>query len=212
MILSPFDGLRTAFENLNDREKKLVGALGVVLGVLLVLLPVYLSSQAIGSIEDENEEIREVLRDISRARGDLAQRQAEREAAERRYDTPAPPLGSFLEAKARDSGYSNPLQVTDEPDDVGETFTRRHVRASLPGVGLGTAIHMMTEIENSPYPVAIELIQVDHTVIGQDRFNVQVGVFAFDRNQPRSGRAESDDDDGGERRTKRGGMVGPPAP
>jgi len=209
VILGIFDSVRSAFDNLNDRERKLVGILGAVAAAMLVFLPLWLIASAITDVEDENTEIRDVLRDISHARAEVAERRAQREAAERRYDSPAPPLGSFLEAKAREAGYDRPLEVTDQPERVASGFTRRHVRASLPGVGLRTVIDMMTEVENSPFPVAIERLQIEHFQAG-DRYNVEVGVIAFDRNE-RSGRGDDDDDDDSAM-MRRGMKAGPPAP
>src|SRR5690606_25850904 len=121
---------------LNDRERKLVTVLGVVLVALFVFLPVWLLTSSIGDVQEENEQIRQALRDISRHGGQLAEWEQERAAAERRYETPAPPLGSFLEAKAREAGYDRPLEVTDQPEKVSGGFTRRNTRVSLPGVGL----------------------------------------------------------------------------
>ncbi len=207
MILSIFDSIRSAFDNLNDRERKLVAILGAVVGALLLFLPIYMSASAISEVEDENAEIRSVMREIANHRTEIAQMRAEREAAERRYDNQAPPLGSFLEAKAREAGYDRPLEVTDQPERVANGFTRRHVRADLPGVDLKTAIDMMAEIENSPYPVALELIQIEHFQAG-DRYNVEVGVIAFDKNSRGRGGDDDEEDSMAARRTK----AGPPAP
>lgn len=209
MILGVFDSVRSALDNLNDRERKLVGLLGAVAAAMIVFLPLWFTASAISDVEDENGEIRGVLRDITLARAELSERRAQREAAERRYDAPAPPLGSFLEAKAQEAGYDRPLEVTDQPEKVANGFTRRHVRASLPGVGLRMVIDMMTEVENSPFPVAIERLQIEHFQAG-DRYNVEVGVIAFDRNA-RRGRGDADDDDSAMMR-RRGNKAGPPAP
>lgn len=207
MILAPFDGLRAAYDNLNDRERKLVSALGGIMVLVVVALPFWLINDSILEIEEENGDIHEVLREISHERANIAQRQAELAAAQRRYDRPAPPLGGFLEGRATEAGYTDPLQVNDQPDKVGDLFTRRHLRASLPNVGLRTAIDLLASIENSAFPVAVEQVHLDHTVMGQDRFNMQVGVFAFDRN---GGDDDDDDDDGPTKRS--GGRTGPPAP
>lgn len=210
MILSIFDSIRASLDNLNDRERKLVGLLGSIAAAMVVFLPLWLTTTAIGEVELENAELRSALRDISLAQTDLAQRRQAREVAQRRYDSPAPPLGSFLEAKANEAGYENPLELTDQPEKVTDAFTRRHVRANLPGVGLRTVVDMITEIENSPFPVAIERLQIEHFQAG-DRYNVEVGVITFDRN---SGGDDDDDDDDDRPATmsRRSMRSGPPAP
>jgi len=197
--MSMLDSARGAFDNLNDRERKLVALLGGVFVILAVGLSSWFITGAIGDIEDENSEIRTVLRDIARAEGLLAEREAQRAAAARLYDNPAPPLGSFLEEKARAAGYERPLEVTDQPDKVAGGFSRRHVRANLPGVGLKAAMELLTAVENSGYPVAIEQLHIDHFQ-GGDRYNIKVGVFAFDR--ARASDTEEESEGGSERASK----------
>lgn len=211
MILSILDSMRASLDNLNDRERKLVGLLGSVAAAMMFFLPLWLTTSAIGDVETENGELRSALRSISLAQTELAQRRQEREDAQERYDTPAPPLGSFLEAKANEAGFERPLELTDQPEKVTDAFTRRHVRANLPGIGLRTVVDMITEIENSPYPVAVERLQIEHFQAG-DRYNVEVGVITFDRNS-RGDDDDGDDDDDDPSSMTRGSMrSGPPAP
>ncbi|MFW5875663.1 MAG: hypothetical protein ACOCXM_02885 [Myxococcota bacterium] len=177
--LQTADNGRQAYENLNQRERKLVTILGGVLVVVVVLLPLYLMSSAISDLEEENLAITEVLRDIDRARPMLRQRDAEREAAMRLYEKKAPPLGSFLEEMAGKQGITI-REVNDQPEKELGKYRRRHVRVTLPNVGLAEVVRMMAAIENSPYPVAIERLHIDHFRTG-DRYNVQLGVVAYDR-------------------------------
>lgn len=203
-----------AFERLNPRERVMVMTLvGVVIG-MIVLLPLYLLSTSISDMKDDNREIARVLRDIGRARTTLRQRQAEREAAQQRYANAAPPLGSFLEAQATEQTLTL-REVTDQPVKVVGDFRRRHVRATMPSVELRPAIKLLTSIENSRYPVAVERIQIEH-FRGGDAYNVSLGVIAFDRQEEE---AEEDEDtsmmSAAERRRRRrqqAGMAGPPAP
>lgn len=200
--------IETAIANLNERERKLLTLLGVVFIALVVILPLYLITSSISDIETENQAITEVLRDIRRARPQLAQREAERRAAVARYARPAPPLGSFIEARAGEQQLTL-REVTNQPDRALGEFTRRNVRATMPGVGLRPVVKMFTSIENSPFPVAVEQIQIEHFRPG-DAYNVQVGVVAFDRNEA----ASEEGEEGGSRMRSRmrGGMrAGPPS-
>lgn len=173
------DNGRAAFENLNERERKLVTVLGSVLAAVVVLLPLYLMNAAIGDLERESADIIEVLRDIDRARPTLREKDLERQAAMKLYENPAPSLGSFVEKMASEQGLTV-REVTDQPEkDLGE-YRRRHVRVTLPNVGLVEVIHMMAAIVNSRHPVAIERVHVDHFRTG-NQFNVQLGIIAFDR-------------------------------
>lgn len=199
--------LEAIWAGFNEREKRLVGTLGVVAILLVVLMPVYLLSSAISALEEDNEAIELVLRDIGRAGPRLAQREAEAEAAEARYDVRAPALGSFVEAQC--SSFEVAIQsVTNQPEVQEGRFRRRHVRAQLPGAGLRAAIHLLTSIESATYPIALERIHVEHFNPGEDRFNFEIGVITYDRAVSAAGSGE----DAGVPRPQPAGHAGPPAP
>ncbi len=208
-MASPLDRLRAYTDGLNERERKLLGVLGVVFALIVVVLPLYVVTSSISDIEEENREISLVLRDIGRARTTLAQRQAEREAARARYRQSAPPLGSFLEARAAEQELSL-REVTDQPEKVVGEFRRRNVRATLPSVGLRKAIKLLTSIENSRFPVAVERIQIEHFRGGEDNYNVQIGVIAYDAQEDESEGASSMRSESTS--ASRMGRAGPPAP
>jgi hypothetical protein len=203
MILSPIDSLRTFYDNLNPRERTLVNGLGVVMTVVVVFLPMWLVWSAITSLGSESEEVRAALTEIARSQEEIAVAQAAQEAARRRYDQRAPALGSFLEEHARRAGYERPLQVSDQPAKVARGFTRRQVRASLPGVDLKAAVDMMTAVENSRYPIAFDTLRIEHFQSG-DRYNVEVGVITFDR------ATDEESGDSDEPAAPSGGRAGPP--
>lgn len=209
------ESLRQAWENLTERERRLVGLLGFAAGVLVVLLPFYLLQTAILALETENEEIAIVLRDIDRAEARIAAREAEAVAAEARYRTRAPELGSFLEARsaARELTIGS---VTNQPEIQEGEFRRRHARAQFQQSGLWAAVRLMEDIEGSEFPMALERVYVDHFATG-DRFSVELGVITYDRSAPAAdaeGEGEGDDDEAAARRRRRraGGSAGPPRP
>ena len=78
----------------------------------------------------------------------------------------------------------------------------------MPGVSLRPVVKMLTSIENSRFPVALESIQVEH-FRGGDSYNVQLGVIAYDAAQEE---AEDEGEDEGGRRRRREGRAGPAAP
>jgi hypothetical protein len=200
--------LEATWAGFNDREKRLVSILGIVAALLVVLMPVYLLSSAISALEEDNDAIELVLRDIGHAGPRLAQREAEAEAAEARYDVRAPALGSFLEAQCSAEGV-NIQSVTNQPEVQEGRFRRRHVRAQLPGASLRSAIHLLTSIEGATYPIALERIHIEHFNPGEDRFNFEIGVITYDRT---SGGGAAEGEDAGVARPQPAGHAGPPAP
>jgi len=179
-------------EGLNDRERRLLGLMGGVFLVLAVFLPIFFVGSAISDLETQNDELREVLDDIQRAGPTLDARRAERDAAMARYQREAPPLGSFLEEKAREQSLTL-REVNDSPEQTVGNYTRRQVRVTLPGVQLLPVVKMLTRIENSGLPVTIDRIQIEHFREGEDSYNVQLGVSAYDRNSPEPDAAGEED-------------------
>jgi len=200
-------GLATYWENLSERERRLLGALGAIAGLLLVLLPVYLLSTSITDLEEDNQHINAALRRLSRSRATIAAQQAEREAAELRYARRAPTLGSFLEAKAGEQEALSISDVQHEPEREQGRFRIRTTRARFQNAGLRDGVRMLAAIENSRYPVVIERIHIDHHQSG-DRYNFQIGVLAFDR----EGSGGADAGTPPSENQDRGGRAGPPAP
>jgi len=171
--------LRASWYNLNDRERRMLSVLGGVVLVLLLLLPPLMLSLSNSELQTENEELRSVLDELSRKRGHLMQLAAERKTAEARYLNKTPPLGSFMEAKAKEQGITL-QEVTDQPEKTVGRYQRRSVTVSLPQTGLTPVIQLMSSIVSSGHPVAIQQIQLDHYQPG-DQYNVKLGILTYDK-------------------------------
>ena len=174
-----FDNLRSWADSLSERERRLLSLMALVFATLVVVLPMYVGISTIADVESENEEIVRVLQDIQRSEPRLRQQKADRKAIESLYTRKAPSLGGFLEERAQEYGITG-LSITDQPKlDLGD-YSRRSVRVSLPVVELRPLIEMLADIENSPYPVSIELSQMTG---GRMRtgYSVKLAVNAYDR-------------------------------
>lgn len=182
---SLLESLRRSWQGLNERERRLVALMGMTLVSFVIFGIFYLSQSAINDAEAENELLETQLADIGRARARLQQRAAERDAAERRYAKRAPSLGSFVEATAHENQLTL-REVVDQPEEVSGRYTKRAVNVQLPNVNLRPIVDLMAAIENSPFPVAIESIQMEHFQAG-DQYNVKLGVVAYDRAGPAGG-------------------------
>ncbi len=172
------DGLRSYWENLNARERMLLGLLGAVAAALLVFLPVYLLGTSISDLEEDNQKISDALRQIARSRGRIAAMRAEEEARDLRYDQGAPPE-QWLPSQVEDQGLSF-SRVQQEPDRTEGRFRIHTTRASFQGAGLRASMLLLQDLKNSRYPVAIERIHIDHHSAG-DQYNLEVGVLTYER-------------------------------
>jgi hypothetical protein len=176
---NPLDRLRTNWETMSDRERRMALLLGGVLLGLLLLLPPIMLQLGNSELETQNEELRGVLEQLAIQRPRLAQLQKDRENAERRYAKKTPPLGSFMESEAKKQGLTL-QEVTDQPQKTVGKYQRRSVTVSLPQVGLTPVITLLSSIVESGHPIAIEQIQIDHYQPG-DQYGVKLGILTFDK-------------------------------
>lgn len=197
--------LEAIWNGFNDREKRLVGIMLAVGVACVVVLPMYLLSSSIAALEDENEEIVAVMRDIERAAPRLAEREAARRAAESRYDRPAIALSSLLEREAGQEQVTISA-TTNQPEVQQGNYRRRHVRATIPNTSLRPIVHLMNALEAQPFPIALERIHMDHFAPGEDRYNVELGVITYDRQGAPAADARPST------RPQPAGRAGPPAP
>ena len=174
-----FDNVQGWFGQLSARERRLLGLMASVFGVLLVFVPMYLAIASIADLEEENIAISDVLQDIQRAEPRLQQEKVEQRAVDRIYERRAPSLGGFLEEQAEDRNLVG-LDISDQPEVAIGPYNRRSVRASLSRVQLRPLIEMLAEIRNSSYPIAVERIQLDGRRRSDD-YSAKFAVNAYDK-------------------------------
>ena len=173
------DRLRSSWENLNDRERRMAMLLGGVVLALLLLLPPVMLGLSNSELEAQNDELRSVLEQLSIQHARLAQLAKDRKNAEELYRKKTPPLGSFMESEAKKQGLTL-QEVTDQPEKTVGKYLRRSITVSLPQVGLTAVITLLSSIVESGHPVAIEQIQIDHYQPG-DQYGVKLGILTYDK-------------------------------
>ncbi len=174
-----FEGIRQRWENLNDRERRMLTVLGLIVALLALLMPPIVLTMDNQELEAQNADLRDTLEHLAEQHDKLAQLANARHADEQRFHNKTPSLGSFMEAEAKKQGLTL-QEVTDQPGKTSGRYTRRGVTVSLPTVGLSPVINLLASITESPYPVAIDSIQIDHFQPG-DQYNVKLGVLTYDK-------------------------------
>jgi type II secretory pathway component PulM len=189
------DRLRFTWENFTDREKRISIAMGVVLVIFLFVLPLFLMVRSNTALRENNAEMQALLDKLTSQREKLIQAANEKRLAERRYEQQTPPLGGFLESLAKEQQLTI-AEVTDQPEKETGGFLRRNVQISMPNVELSPVINLLSAIESSRYPVAIDKLQIDHYRPG-NAYNVKLGVITYDKEGARpakpTGSTESDE-------------------
>jgi general secretion pathway protein M len=169
---------------LNPREQRMASIAVLVVGVMMLLaVPIGLST-LVSSRKTENEELRSALASVNNARGQIRERQERKSSLAARYGKKAPQLAGFLEQSAS----AQKLQVTDSVDrpDVphGKKYVERNTVIHLKKSGMASIAKFLEAIEKSGYPVAVSRLNIRKRAGEPDSYDVEVGVSAYDRNEP----------------------------
>jgi general secretion pathway protein M len=173
--------LRERFDQLEERERKLlVIFLGVFSTLVLILLPLFLA-MSVGSQEDDNERVREIIQQIEDERTTLGRRQADGDRVERRYAREAPALAGFLAQTADQIGVEIPETQDRSTVPHGKTFKERVTKIRLRSVGMLKLANFMDRIEHSGYAVSISKLNIKKRGTKADEFDAEMEISAFDR-------------------------------
>lgn len=169
---------------LEPRERRLLGILGGVFGVMAFLaIPIAIAA-TVHSQASENESLHEAINAIDEARMAVAKAQASRDAITARYASPAPPLASFLARAASEVQVEIPESQDRQAVPHGKRFTERSTKIVLRKVGMLKLIHLMEKIETSGHPMLMSALNIRKRAVEPDSYDVDMVVSAYDRKAP----------------------------
>lgn len=177
--------LRERFEQLEERERKLLLVFAGVVGFVCVIIVPFALAVSVSSKESDNERMREVIQQIVDERKTLGQRQAETERVEERYSRTAPPLASFLAQTADSVGVEIPETQDRATVPHGKIFKERVTKIRLRQVGMLALSNFMEKIHNSRFPVSISKLNIRKRGTKPDEFDAEMEISAFDREAPK---------------------------
>jgi hypothetical protein len=187
------DKLPITWTNLTGREKLITAALGVVLFLSVFSLPLLLMSATNSAIEEECAQLKKLGDKIASQREKFSQMTREKRISERRYQQKAPALGGFLESLAHEQKLTI-REVTEQPEKNFGAFRRRNVRLFINSAPLSPLVNLMSAIETSRYPLAIEHVQLEHYQQG-DTYQLKLGVVTYDKEGARPATPSSGEDE-----------------
>lgn len=174
---------------LEPRERRLLGILGGVFGVMIFLaIPIGIAA-TVHSQASENNALREAITSIEDARESVQKAQAARDAVTQRYASPAPPLAAFLSKIAGEVQVEIPESQDRQGVPHGKRYTERATKITLRKVGMLKLIKLMERIETSGHPVVLSSLNVHKRE--PDSFDVDMVVSAFDRKAPEPKKTEA---------------------
>ncbi len=169
---------------LNPREQRMATIGVVVLAVMVIVGLVGGLSVTVSSRTSDIEELKTTLAAVQAARGQVRERQSRKDSIAQRYQTRAPTLAGYLEKTARE----NRLEVSDSVDrpDVphGKKYTERATVIHLKKAGMLNISKFLEALEKSNYPVSVSRLDIRKRTGEPDSYDVEVGVSAYDRQEP----------------------------
>ena len=172
------DSMRQSWDNLSDRERRMLSIMGGAVLALALFAMVWTTTSALAEVEEERDAIRLVLADIDRSADLLAKRNSERRAIEERYRNKAPGLAAYLETRAKDEGLEE-RSSAEEPAKTINGYSRNSVRASFSNVSLRPIVHLLTTIAEERSPLAVERLLIEHYAAG-DSYKVDIGLSSYE--------------------------------
>ncbi|MFO0592534.1 MAG: hypothetical protein U0441_33635 [Polyangiaceae bacterium] len=168
-------------DKLEERERKLLTALGIVVGVILVLVAPIATMMSLSTKKAENDDFRAVLGSIEDARATIDERKAKREATLAKYADPAPQLAGFIEQAAKAHELSA-ADTQDKPETPhGKHYVERQTVVKMHKLGMKAFVEMLQQIETSGHPVAITRLNIKPRPNEPDQYEIELGVSAYDR-------------------------------
>jgi general secretion pathway protein M len=190
--------LRERFEQLEDRERKLLLIFGAVVAFMFVLIIPTYATMSVGEQRGENERIYELIREIKDERVTLGRRKAETKRVESRYARNAPALASFLAQAADQVGVEIPETQDRSTIPAGKTYKERSTKIRLRSVGLLALSNFLEKVDNGGYPISISRLNIKKRGTKPDEYDVEMEVSAFDREESKKKTKASEKDESDE--------------
>jgi general secretion pathway protein M len=176
---------------LEPRERRLLGILGGVFGVMAFLaIPIAIAATVHGQAS-ENESLHDAIDSLDEARMSVAKAQAARDAVTARYANVAPPLASFLSRIASEVQLEIPESQDRQAVPHGKRYSERSTKIVLRKVGMLKLIQLMEKIETSGHPMLMSSLNIRKRLVEPDSYDVDMVVSAFDRKAPEPKKTEA---------------------
>lgn len=153
--------LLTWFEELSEREQKLLGVMLVVVSLGVFLVASFGISSAFEKVDAQNERLRGALDAVLQQRDTFRSRAAAAQLAQSKLETNTLRLSSFIEARATRLGLASPRGFTDRQTPREDGITAFETTAQFQGLDLTQLDQLLNEFRNTDELVYIQEVQVD---------------------------------------------------
>jgi type II secretory pathway component PulM len=182
MIQSRLQALRDRYERLSQRERTMVGALGVTFILMITLIGGFFITDGLASLEERNSDARQALKDIESQRDNYLRARAKVNQLESKLGQQPIQLGGFLEQAAKDSGIQIP-ESNESSAPIGKQYTERAIDLRLTKVPLDALAQFLKRIESGPNLVVVKALQIRTRDDKHQELDVDMTVCTYEKSK-----------------------------
>jgi hypothetical protein len=179
----PVGYVHAEWERMAPRTRKLALALITTIVCVLGVGIAYYTFSEIGSLNDENDKIREALGEISKHHQEYLEAKTRNGVAEARIGNDAPQLTGDLEAASRGENVqiaeSNEQPV--KPAGASRRYLEHDLDIKLREVDLQSLAKFMRRVETGPRFIFFTRVSLKHRYSETDKLDVELTATAFEK-------------------------------
>lgn len=173
--------LRDKWERLSQRERTMVGAMGVTFVIMVTLIVGFLITDGLSSMEERNADMRQALRDLDTQRDSYLRMKAKAAQMDTRLGAQPVQLQGYVENAAKEAG----VEISDSTDRpaaaAGKKFIERTVDLHLKPVTIDQLTKFMKAIETGRSLVVVTSLIVHTRDDKHQQLDVDMSVATFER-------------------------------
>lgn len=185
--------LRDKWERLSQRERTMVGAMGVTFVIMVTLIVGFLITDGLSSMEERNADMRQALRDLDTQRDAYVRMKAKSAQMETRLGSQPVQLPGYLESAAKETGVDIADQTERPVAPAGKKFVVRTVDVRLRAVTLEQLTKFMKAIETGKSLVVVSTLSVRTRDDKHEQLDVELSVSTYEHEVVKPG-AKKDKD------------------
>lgn len=176
-----FQALRDKWERLSQRERTMVGALGVTFVLMVTMIVGFLISDGLSTLEERNADMRQALRDLETKRDSYVRNKAKTAQLDARMGQVPVQLASYVEDAAKDAGFKISETSDRPPVAAGKGFTEHSLEVNLRDVNLEQLSKFLKAIETGRSLVVVTALNVRTRDDKHQQLDVEMTVSTYER-------------------------------
>lgn len=194
--------LRDRWERLSQRERAMVGVLGISFCVTLSLIVGFVVSEGLAELDERNTAMRQALRDLDTHRDAYLRAKAKASQIEARVGRTPVQLQGFLEQAAKEAGVEIPESNERPSQPVAGRWVERAVDLRLRKVSLESLAMFMNKVETGSGLVVVTALNVRARDDKHKEFDVEMSISTYERaaeKKEKAGGRRGDEGDTGDK-------------